>query len=559
MLDYAFNALLERIRQNTLSQFTCHGIGEQVYLQGKVNDLRVHWEGDEMLEVDIFASLPDGTVISGGSYKKMRHWDPRSGKCLQVEDQSMQALAVLSDGSVISYGGGKFWHWDFQVGKCLNSWDTYKINTKQLAVLPDNSLFFFSDNDIYHLDILNNHCLGWWEDKISYDFGLSSNNLVVLHDGSVLSGHSDKVIRRWDPQTGECLAKWIGHTEAVTALAVLPDNSVVSASRDKSIRRWDLQGHCLAVWDKQDGTIEGLVALPDGSVVSSSGKSYMRRWDPEIGKCLGKWQFTGQVKSLFKTLTPLSDGSMVAAGVIPASGSFNYNYNYDDDDYRPEKYLINHWPKIGPDLTQDQCLTVLKALATNTSVTALTIRDGILTDELYDALALVIQRHAALTTLTLERCGFTDDNLEPLLLALGSPTSSVIDLQIEDDDLSEESIEKLQQAIKQRKALTVAASKWHTKDCQYKKEIEDLHNTVAELKIQTAQLLRRVTSLEALNAQRTEQLKAVLSDKTVQEKWNAPNKSHWRQLFFAGIPELSTVESTLKEELVIEKKCHLLD
>ena len=70
--------------------------------------------------------------------------------------------------------------------------------------------------------------------------------MVVLSTNQVVSASTDKTIRVWDPNTGECLRKLTGHTADVRALVRLPGDKIASASYDKSVRIWDVEtGACI--------------------------------------------------------------------------------------------------------------------------------------------------------------------------------------------------------------------------------------------------------------------------------------------------------------------------
>lgn len=68
-----------------------------------------------------------------------------------------------------------------------------------------------------------------------------------LKDNIVVSGSTDRTLRVWNAETGECIHVLQGHASTVRCLA-MHENKVVSGSRDGTLRVWDVkQGLCLSV------------------------------------------------------------------------------------------------------------------------------------------------------------------------------------------------------------------------------------------------------------------------------------------------------------------------
>ena len=63
--------------------------------------------------------------------------------------------------------------------------------------------------------------------------------MAALPDGRLASCSSDKTVRIWDVETGECMQVLTGHQLDVTGVVALPNGRVASCSGDMTVRVWD--------------------------------------------------------------------------------------------------------------------------------------------------------------------------------------------------------------------------------------------------------------------------------------------------------------------------------
>ena len=383
--------------------------------------------------VTTLAVLPDGSLVSGSHDKTLRRWDSQSGQCLSIwkgHTDAITALAVLPDGSIVSGGwDNTLRHWDSQSGHCLSVWEGHTDAITALAVLPDGSIVSGGwDNTLRHWDSHSGRCFSVWEGHTNW-----INALAVLPDGSLVSGSHDKTLRRWDPQSGQCTNVWQGRASSINILAVLADGSVISGGTflDDTLRCWEPQsGQCLNLWRRHSRQVTALAVLPDGSIISGDysllggGDIILRHWDPHSERCLSVW--SGHTHWT-NALAVLPDGSLV-------SGS--------DD------HTLLHWPAPPKIMTLEQLEGVLEALKDNRTVQTLTLSGVILTPTMTQTLAKVIAHHPCLTTLSLECCGLTDEDVKPFLDALNNLDCRVTQLNVSrNPDLSQEAQKALEQVI----------------------------------------------------------------------------------------------------------------
>ena len=97
----------------------------------------------------------------------------------------------------------------------------------------------------------------------------------------------DTNLRLWNLETGKCVRKLQGHTDAVEAVAMSTD-MIVSGSQDRTVRVWKVRdGSTVHLLGGHNADVIG-VAVTEGGVhvVSSSLDRNMRVWCTRTGQCL---------------------------------------------------------------------------------------------------------------------------------------------------------------------------------------------------------------------------------------------------------------------------------
>lgn len=105
-----------------------------------------------------------------------------------------------------------------------------------------------------------------------------------------------------------------GHLSDVNALAFHPNcNYLATGSSDKSVRLWDVQtGQCMRIFTQHHQSVDTLAFSPNGRLLVSAGKdAFVNVWDLASGKCLDSLRGgPGRVH----TLDFSQDGQMLATG-----------------------------------------------------------------------------------------------------------------------------------------------------------------------------------------------------------------------------------------------------
>ncbi|MCL4127323.1 UNVERIFIED_CONTAM: hypothetical protein GTU68_032773, partial [Idotea baltica] len=144
--------------------------------------------------------------------------------------------------------------WNAHKGFCMSTLRTHKDYVKALAYARDReqvasagldkAIFLWDVQTLTALTASNNtvttSSLNGNKDSI-YSLAMNAPGTVIV------SGSTEKVLRVWDPRTGNKLMKLKGHTDNVKALLVNREGTqVLSGSSDGTIKLWSIgQQRCM--------------------------------------------------------------------------------------------------------------------------------------------------------------------------------------------------------------------------------------------------------------------------------------------------------------------------
>ncbi|KAK9098256.1 hypothetical protein Syun_025301 [Stephania yunnanensis] len=131
----------------------------------------------------------------------------------------------------------------------------------------------------------------------------------------IATGSSDKTVRLWDVQSGECVRIFIGHRSMILSLAMSPDGRyMASGDEDGTIMMWDLSsGRCVTPLMGHSSCVWTLDFSGEGSLLASgSADCTVKLWDvtstakaPKADEKVGSTNRLRSLKTLPTKSTPV--------------------------------------------------------------------------------------------------------------------------------------------------------------------------------------------------------------------------------------------------------------
>lgn len=201
--------------------------------------------------VSTLVSLNDGRLVSA-SKEQIKIWDIESGflmNTLNAHEKNVFCLAFMPKNNLLASGSSD---------KTIKLWDTYTFELKltlaehessitTLVVMPNGLLASGSwDHSIRLWNVSDNAQL---VRTITHDQMYAIRSLASLKNNYLASGSydfSDSNIYIWNSNNGSLVGTLSGHTGPINTLIVLTNGHLVSGSSDKKIKIWKLVSHAPA-------------------------------------------------------------------------------------------------------------------------------------------------------------------------------------------------------------------------------------------------------------------------------------------------------------------------
>ena len=259
---------------------------------------------------------PDGkTLASCGADCTVKLWNVQDGICIKTfigHEHEVFAVAYSPDGYHLASASGDrtVKLWDVRNGHCLNTLTGHTNWVRSVAFSPDGKMLASSGADhtirVWDVSRGGDGQVGRWGDgevgrwggedpksKILTGHSGWVRSIAFSPDGEVLaSASSDRTIKLWDYETGDCLRTYTGHQSSVYSIAFSSAGDlIVSGSGDRTVKLWDCYSDtCVKTLYGQTNEVCSVAVSSDNQTIACvSLDQTMRLWNYHHGQCLKTW------------------------------------------------------------------------------------------------------------------------------------------------------------------------------------------------------------------------------------------------------------------------------
>ncbi|MEH1923091.1 NB-ARC domain-containing protein [Nostoc sp.] len=263
-----------------------------------------------------------GNLVTGSVDRTVKLWDVVNGKCLKTwrgRTDFVNSVGFSSNGEIIASGSQHtIALWDVTTGECIQAFYDYQDWLNCAALSPNGQILACGNignvNSIIRLWQVNQLSnFSQVPDKILQGHTDSIWSIDFSPDSKILaSGSSDRTVKLWDCQTGQCLFTFVGHTGAVLSVAFSPnERTIASCSGHSTIKLWDIESkECYQNIKEPAGYI--IAFSPNGHLLASANTmGIVKLWDIKTGECCTTFGRHGQAVI---SIAFSADGETLASG-----------------------------------------------------------------------------------------------------------------------------------------------------------------------------------------------------------------------------------------------------
>ncbi|KAL5084168.1 hypothetical protein Trisim1_012244 [Trichoderma cf. simile WF8] len=228
------------------------------------------------------------SVLSGSDDRTTRLWCIDTGKCVETlkgHHFPVTAVAFSHDSSVIASASRDktIRLWRVNTGKCIHilymANNNHDEKVHSISFSKDSSLLAsaFGRTSIQLWDTNTGICV----QIIASCYGAS---LAFSHDLCFVASTSDRIVRVWRADTGECVQEFNSHHVSVGPIAFSHDSSLIIVSFDSTFHLCNIKtGECIREFKGHSDVVRSVAFSHDSSIIASASyDNTIRLWYTNI-------------------------------------------------------------------------------------------------------------------------------------------------------------------------------------------------------------------------------------------------------------------------------------